>query len=84
MFLTSFSLLKREFLIFFVQLSEVKIFLTMLGSEIDNISMLLQEFNLNNAKRNSEDEILEPYFEEELDNSFGQFTFRFIAVFKNM
>ena len=77
MYLILFALLQREFLIFFVQLNKVRVFLTMLNREIDDIFTPPQEFNLKNIKRNSEDEIFEPYFEEEPDNNFNQFAFRF-------
>ena len=65
MVLILFALLQNKFLIFFVQLSEVKVFLTMLSPEIDNISIPPHEFNLKNTIRNEEDEIFGPYFEEE-------------------
>ena len=40
----------------------------MLSSEINNISILLHEFNLKNDIRNEEDEIFGPYLEEERQN----------------
>jgi hypothetical protein len=56
----------------------------MLTSEIDDIPILPQEFNLKNTKRNSENEIFGPYFEEELDNNFNQFAFRFSNALNEM
>ena len=84
MYFTLFTLLQREFLIFFVQLSKVKVFSTMLNPEIDDISIPPQQFNLKNTKRNSENEIFEPYFEEGLDNNFNQFAFRFSNALNEM
>src|SRR5277367_2489609 len=84
MYLILFALLQREFLIFFVQLNKVRVFLTMLNPEIDDISTPPQEFNLKNTKRNSEDEIFGPYFEEEPDNNFNQFAFRFSNALNEM
>src|SRR5690349_21251803 len=56
----------------------------MLNPKTDDIFTLQQEFNLKNTKRNSENEIFGPYVEEELDNNFNQFAFRFNNALNEM